>query len=412
MHLYCEDSGIDSNLTHSSVWNNPYPLYGQMRGAPGLVRSSQRFFGECWVATRYEDVETILKNTKVFKNDISNATGESSPFQGFFVPRVVKAFARTMVFVDGLDHKRLRGLTAKAFTPARVNELEQRIGDVTRELLAEAAKEGTFDLMSSFALPLPLQIISDMLGVNEEERKSFHNKVHLVTNIPTGWDFIRRIPTFYGLYRFFKKLLNRKRKQPGDDLTSDLIRAEEDGDRLTPEELMGTVFLLLFAGHETTVNLIGNGTLALLENPEQRERVQAEPQLVPEAVEEMLRYYSPAHITNTRHVAEPFAFGTTQLDVGDKVIPLVGAANRDADVFTQAEQFDATRNPNKHLAFGAGPHFCIGAHLSRVEGRIAFQEMLSMFSSMELAVEPDTLKWRGASGGLRGLETLPVRVTL
>ncbi len=410
MRLYHEEYDIEASIMDPQIWKDPYPLYQKMREAPGLVKADQRFAGQIWVATRYDDVETIMKDTQRFKNDPANATGATNYFDRLFVPKVVKAFARSMVFVDGLDHKRLRGLTAKAFTPARVNELEQRIGDVTRDLLQKASEQGTFDLMASFALPLPLQIISDMLGVNEKERRAFHKMVHLVFNVPTGWGFVWRLTTFYGLYRFFKKLLNRKRKDPGDDLTTDLIRAEEDGDRLTPEELMGTVFLLLFAGHETTVNLIGNGTLALLENPEQMARLRAEPELVPVAVEEMLRYYSPAHFTQIRHVAEPATFGETTLEVGSKIMPMVGAANRDATVFDHADQFDVGRSPNKHIGFGAGVHFCLGAHLSRVEGRIAFQAMLEEFPRLELAVEPSELVWRGAAGGLRGLETLPVRV--
>lgn len=410
MRIYSAEHKIDENLDDPKIWTNPYPLYQKLRELDGLAHCVQ-FGREARILTRYKDINAMLRDTQLFKNDPRNATGERSFFDRFYIPKVVKAFARSMIFVDDLDHRRLRSLASKAFTPARVDEMQSHIKDITESLLHEAAQQKTFDLMSAFALPLPLQIISEMLGVNEQERRHFHSMINAIFHVTTGRDFVKNMPKFFGLYRFFKRLLKRKRRHPEDDLTSALIKAEEDGDRLTPEELMGTVFLLLFAGHETTVNLIGNGTLALLENPEQYEQLKADHSLVPSAIEEMLRYYSPAQMIQIRHVAEPCHLGGVDLAKGDMLVPMVGSANRDRTIFENPDAFEIQRKPNKHLAFGVGVHFCIGAQLSRVEGRIALTAMLEKFKHIQLAVDPDSLKWRAGQGGLRGLQSLPVQVS-
>lgn len=262
--------------------------------------------------------------------------------------------------------------------------------------------------MSAFALPLPLRIIAELLGVEPEERASFHVMLEHALDMSQPWRMILRTPIYLRLYRFFERLLARKRANPKDDLISALVLAEEEGDRLNPQELMGTVFLLLLAGHETTVNLFGNGALALLEHPDQLARLRAQPDLVPTAVEEMLRYYSPANTTSTRFVAETVTLGGVMLKPGDTVMPIVGAANRDAAAFDGPGNFDVGRDPNPHLAFGAGVHFCIGAHLSRLEATIAFRVLLERFGDLKLGVDRDRLEWRGAATGLRGLATLPV----
>jgi cytochrome P450 len=410
MHICDAQHGIDVKLTDPLVWRDPYPLYARLRENAPLVRCREPFGGEAWLLSRYDDVATVLKDTERFKNDVGNTTGETRPYDRVYIPKIFKAFARSMIFVDGLDHQRLRNLAMRAFTTVRVNSLENRIERIAAALLNDAAGRKEFDLIADFALPLPLRIISEMLGVSADERKSFHATLQRVMTVRDAWHIVLNTPTFYSLYRFFKRLLDRKRSEPGDDLTSALIEAEEEGDRLTPEELMGTVFLLLFAGHETTVNLIGNGTLALLENPDELTCLRANPSLLADAVEEMLRYYSPAHTTQRRHVAKSCSIGSVDLKKGDVLAPLVGAANRDERAFENAGTFNVRRTPNKHLAFGAGPHFCIGAHLSRLEGRIAFGALLNRFTNFRLAIDRSKLRWRSGIGALRGLEALPIVV--
>ena len=408
MRIRDTELGIDTRLTDPAVWNDPYPFYTRLRETAPFVRCRELFRGDAWLVSRYEDVVTVLKDADCFRNDVRSTSEGPPPFDRAYVPKIMKAFARSMVFVDGLDHRRLRDLAMKAFTPVRVNELQTRIGQIATGLLDEVADQRRFNLMTAFARPLPLRIISEMLGVSKSERRTFHRAIHRAMGLDSEGHLVGRTWSAYSLHRLFKRLLDQKRADPTDDLTSALIEAEDQGDRLTPEELMGTVFLLLFAGHETTVNLIGNGTLALLEHPEQLERLRADRTFLSSAVEEMLRYYSPAHVTQTRHVVKSCVVGGRELRRGEKIVPLVGAANRDEAAFPQAATFDVGRDPNKHVAFGAGPHFCIGAHLSRVEGRIAFAALLDHFPRLELAVNRDQLRWTTGNGGLRGLAALPI----
>lgn len=410
MHIRDRTLGIDIDLTNPTVWSNPYALYTWLQQATPLVRCRQPFVGQAWMATRFEDVSTVLKDSKRFKSRPRRANGRPPHFERL-LPRVVRTFTQSMVSADDHDHRRLRGLVAKAFTPARVELLEARIEAITGELLDRAAaRGGTFDLMADFARPLPLRIISDLLGVERHEQTYFHDAIHTLIASQSEWALLYQLPAYHGLYRFFRRMFDRKRAYPTDDLTSALIAVEQDHERLSPDELMSMVMLLLFAGHETTVNLIGNGTLALLEHPEQFERLRDDPSLLPSAIEEMLRYDSPAHFPAARFVAQTCELGTARLEPGDKVLPLLGAANRDPRAFDDPDTFDIGRAPNRHVAFGAGPHFCIGAHLSRFEGRIAFSRLLERFAGLELAVDRDRLQWRTNASGLRGLTALPVRV--
>lgn len=410
MRITHAPSKLDVNLSDPKVWARPYDLYARLHGLDGLAHAAQPMMpAGTWLAARHADVNQVLKDAKVFKSD-ARSIGTKNPLDAFWVPGVMKAFSRSMVMADGGDHRRLRRLANKAFTPTRVAELGPHIEQIVRGLLDEAGKAPRFDLMSALALPLPLRLIAELMGVEADERADFHVMLEQALDMSQPWRMLLRTPTYIRLYRFFDRLLARKRADPRDDLISALVTAEEEGDRLSPQELMGTVFLLLLAGHETTVNLIGNGALALLEHPDQLARLRANPDLIPNAIEEMLRFYSPANTTSTRYVAEPVTLGGVQLKPGDVVMPMVGAANRDPEAFAEPGRFDVGRDPNPHLAFGAGVHFCIGASLSRLEAKIAFELLLERFPDLRLGVDRDQLTWRGANTGLRGLETLPVVV--
>jgi cytochrome P450 len=409
MHIRDRDLGIDVDLAGPAVCANPYPLYAWLREASALIRCRQPFVGRAWLATRHDDVSRVLKDAKRFKNSHSGANGRPASWERV-LPRPVLTFMQSMIASDDDDHRRLRGLVAKAFTPARVEQLEARIDAIVTELLDRAARRGSFDLMAAFAVPLPLRIISELLGVEEHERADFRSTMTRLLADQSEWTLPLRLPTYYRLQRFFRRMLARKRAHPADDLTSDLIAVEQEGDRLSADELTSMVLLLLFAGHETTVNLIGNGTLALLEHPEQFARLREDPSLVPTAIEEMLRYDSPAQLSATRYVATRCEVGGMVLERGDKIVPLLGAANRDGRAFAEPDAFDVGRSPNRHVAFGAGPHFCVGAHLSRFEGRIAFTRLIERHPNLRLAVGREALRWRQNGSGLRGLEALPVRV--
>ncbi len=408
MHITHAATKLDINLTDAATWASPFGAFARLHALDGLARGEQPLMpGGAWILARHADVSQVLKDPKIFKSD-ARSVGRTNPLDAFWTPSILKSFSRSMVMADGADHRRLRRLANKAFTPTRVTELTAHIEDLTRDLLDEVAGAGSFDLMASFALPLPLRIISELMGVEPAERAAFHGMLYKALDLSKPWLMLLRLPTYYSLYRFFERLLERKRAEPANDLISALVTAEEEGDRLTPVELIGTVFLLLFAGHETTVNLIGNGALALLEHPDQLERLRANPELISGAIEEMLRYYSPANTASTRFVAEPVTIAGVALKRGDVLMPMVGAANRDASAFDRPERFDVGRDPNPHLAFGAGTHFCIGAHLSRLEARIAFTALLERFKVLRLAVPHEQIVWRGAQTGLRGLTALPV----
>ncbi|PRP90052.1 Cytochrome P450 107B1 [Enhygromyxa salina] len=407
--------GLDLRLSDPCLHRDPYSIYARLRAARPLIRCEQPFIGEAWLMTRYEQVSEVLKDAGRFNSNPRTATGKPGPFEGRFTPKILRTFARSMVSTDGLDHRRLRGLVSKAFTPARVDELGEHIEAIVAELLDDAmsaaASGGAVDLIAALALPLPLRIISELLGVDARERDRFHANVQCIMGIEGGWDIVRKSPGLFRLYRFFDALLKRKRAAPGDDLTSALIAVEEQGERLSAEELVGMIFLLLFAGHETTVNLIGNGTLALLDNPEQFERLRDDPALIPPAIEEMLRFDSPAHFASTRYVAEPCEIGGMKLERGAALLPCVAAANRDPQVFDEPDRFDVGRTPNRHLAFGLGVHFCVGAQLSRVEARLAFAALVERCPGMRLAIGHEQLRWRENSSGLRGLTALPLRLS-
>ncbi|MCB9764458.1 MAG: cytochrome P450 [Alphaproteobacteria bacterium] len=407
MKIHHAAAGITADLTDPETWASPYAMFAALHQADGLATIQYPVIGKCWLLTGYDDVVQSLRDTNLFKNDPRNA-GAKDPQDRWWTPKLMRAFNRTMIGADDLDHKRLRGLANKAFTPSRVRQLHEQIAAITHQLLDEIPLGEPVDLIEKLALPLPLRVIAELLGVEEDERSAFHSTLQGTLALSSPLTMLTRIPRFFRLHRFFEGLLERKRAEPQDDLISALVAAEEEGDKLTAEELMGTVFLLLFAGHETTVNLIGNGTLALLEHPEQWARLQADHSLVQPAIEEMLRFYSPAIQTAPRYIAEDCTLRGTEVKRGDRVIPLVSAANRDPQAFDDPDAFDIGRSPNKHLAFGGGPHFCIGAHLSRLEGRIAFQAVLDHFDTMALAVDRSAVKWRENTPGLRGLQTLPV----
>lgn len=405
-------AGIDVNLADPSVWRDPRPVYARLRAAEGLTLCHQPapLISDAWAVTRYEDVSAVLKDVEHFRNDPHSVRGGKSVYERPFVPKVMRALMRSMVFVDDLDHRRLRRLVSHAFTPKRLHELERSIEALSEQLLREALAKRSFDFIADFALPLPLRVIAQMLGVHEHERREFHSHVQANSlDISSTWGAIKRSFSMYGLYRFFKRLIARKRAEPGDDITSALIAAEDEGDHLAPEELLGTIFLLLFAGHETTVNLLGTGTATLLTHRAQLERLLADPAAIPVGIEEMLRIVSPAQLGSVRYVAKPVELGGHSLVRGDTVVPIFAAANLDERVFEDAERFDVGRTPNHHLAFGGGPHFCVGAHLTRLEGRLAFSRLIPELDRLELACAPEALRWRSYSSGLRGLESLPLR---
>ncbi len=398
------------------TWNpgrrgDPYVYYAHLRRHSPVIRARIPTRGIGWVVTRYDDVLLVLKDPR-FSADPRNAS--SPPLFGFggrFAPRLIKLVGDSMICVDDPAHGRLRRLVAKAFTPRSIDEMEPWVHRIVGGMLDDAAGRGTVDLMSAFALPLPLKVISEMLGIPEPWRLSFHHQiVRLIeVNDQPVRRAIRWAPAMPRLVRFFEDLIDLKRREPDDRMISRLIAAEEAGDHLSRDELIAMIFLLLFAGHETSVNLIGNGVLALLDHPEQLAYLRAHPEAMDTAVEEMLRYTNPVEYGTMRFATQDVSVAGTLIAKGDTVLALGASANRDETAFPDADTFDVTRADNRHLALGFGLHYCLGASLGRLEARVALAALVQRFPDLRLAAPRGTLRWRQSSG-LRGLVALPVHL--
>jgi cytochrome P450 PksS len=297
-------------------------------------------------------------------------------------------------------------LVSQAFTPRLVEQLRPRVQALADRLLDRVRGRGHVDLIRAYALPLPTTVIAELLGVPAADRRQFHRWSSAL--FPASrWGLMLAIPNALALFHYLRRQVRRCRADPRSDLLSALARVEEAGDTLSEEELVAMASLLLVAGHETTVNLIGNGTLALLQHPDQLARLRGDPSLLPMAVEELLRYASPLESAMERYAREDVAVAGVTIPRGEMVGPVVASANRDERQFANPDRLDLTRDPNPHLAFGLGTHFCLGAALARLEGQIALGTLLRRFPDLRLAVPPRELRWRPGLV-LRGLEALPV----
>jgi cytochrome P450 len=312
-----------------------------------------------------------------------------------------------MLDLDPPDHTRLRALVQKAFTPRLVEQLRGRITELCERFLAPAATNGRIELVSGYALPLPLAIIAELLGIPNPDRQRFHSWSSRMVSISQPRDALLALPAAWMFLRYLRRLFAWRRTRPGGDLLSALLEAEEAGDRLSTDELLGMAVLLLIAGHETTVNLIASGTLTLLEHPDQLERLRANPARIGTAVEELLRYTTPVEIAPERYAAENVELHGQRIPRGELVLAVLGSANRDASRFESPDALDIGRSPNHHLAFGQGTHYCLGAPLARLESQIAINTLLLRLPGLRLAVPADQLRWRRGLF-MRGLERLPL----
>ena len=378
---------------------DPYPLYGRLRQLGPVFLESH----EMWVLSRYADVQQALRDPRF---------GRRGSVEGFFSVfgegPVHESFSRWMLFMDPPHHNRMRGLVSKAFTPRAVEEMRARIQQLVDGLVDPIEERGEFDLIADLAYPLPVMVISDMLGVPADERAALYDwsaaiaKSLDVAQDPTPEFIATTNAAVQGLTDYFRSLVALRRKQPRADLLSDLVMAEDQGHRLTEDELLATFVLLYFAGHETTVNLIGNGILVLLNHPDQLARLRTEPSLIGSAVEELLRYDGPVQRTG-RVILEDVEIGGHHLRAGQRAHVVLGAANRDPARFPEPDRFDVARTENAHLTFGGGIHYCIGAPLARVEAQIAIATLLRRLPNLRL--QSDALDWRD-NLVLRGLKAL------
>jgi cytochrome P450 PksS len=315
---------------------------------------------------------------------------------------------RNMLDLDPPDHTRLRSLVHKAFTPHLVEKMRTRVQTLADELLDMVGPRGEMDLIKDYALPLPMTIITEILGVPTKDRDAFHKWSNAVVSLTSPKPTLRVIPGVWRFIRYLRQFFKVRRQDPRDDLTSALIKAEESGEKLSENELLAMVFLLLIAGHETTVNLIGNGMLALLQNQDQMERLRGEPSLIKSAVEELLRFTSPVLMTTERYALDNAIIHDVTIPRGEMILGVIGSANRDETVFDKPDELNLAREPNKHISFGQGIHFCLGAPLARMESQISINTLLERKPNLQLKVDPQSLRWR-PSMMLRGLQALSVK---
>ncbi|MGY0233739.1 cytochrome P450 family protein [Longispora urticae] len=380
---------------------DPHPVYARLRADEPVHRVTLPGGNQAWLVTRYDDARQALSDPRLGKGGLLTPTGPNA----FMDPEVIAAMSTHMLTADPPDHTRLRRLVSAAFTHRRVELLRPRVEEITAELLDAMAGKDEVDLIDAFAFPLPIQVICELLGVPAEDRDSFREwSDTIVAGVMSG----DRLPwAFASMLAYLREMLARKRVEPADDLVSALIGVREEGDALTENELTSTVFLLLIAGHETTVNLLGNAVHVLLSRRERWEALRADPELLPGAIEEFLRYESPVETATFRVAVADVELGGTTIPAGDAVLIGLLAGNRDDRRFADAGEFDPARRDNAHLAFGHGIHYCLGAPLARLEARIALGALLARFGDLRLAVAPSELLWRPGVL-MRGLVGLPV----
>ncbi|PGC32567.1 cytochrome P450 [Bacillus pseudomycoides] len=369
-----------------------YEIYKESRKLQPILFVYKGELGNEWLITRYEDALAFLKDPRL-KKDPAN---------------VFEKVETNMLNSDPPDHNRLRSLVQKAFTPKMISQLDDRIQHIADTLLDHAEQKRSLNLVNDYAFPLPINVISEMLGIPKEDQEKFRVWSHAVIDSPETPEEIRETEMKLAKFiTYLQYLVDIKRKNPKEDLVSALIQAESEGSKLSARELYSMIMLLIVAGHETTVNLITNTVLALLENPSQLQLLKEQPELIDSAIEEGLRYYSPVEVTTARWAAEPFLIHDQEIQKGDMVTISLASANRDENVFENPEVFDITRKNNRHIAFGLGSHFCLGAPLARLEAKIAITTLLKRMPNIQIHGEREKIKWQG-NYLMRSLEELPL----
>ncbi|MGA6170788.1 cytochrome P450 family protein [Streptomyces sp. NPDC012600] len=390
---------------------DPYPAYAWLREHSPVHRTALPSGVEAWLVTRYGDARQALADARLSKNPAHHA-GSAAAKGKTGIPGERKAELMThLLNIDPPDHTRLRRLVSKAFTPRRVAEFAPRVQELTDRLIDGFIEEGKADLIHDFAFPLPIYAICDLLGVPREDQDDFRDWAGMMIRHGGGprGGVARSVKKMRG---YLAELIHRKRENPGDDLISGLIKASDHGEHLTENEAAAMAFILLFAGFETTVNLIGNGMYALLRHPEQRAGLEAslaagESALLATGIEELLRFDGPVELATWRYATEALTLGGQEIAAGDPVLVVLAAADRDPERFADPDLLDLSRSDNQHLGYGHGIHYCLGAPLARLEGQAAVATLLRRLPGLRLAAEPADLRWRGGLI-MRGLRTLPV----
>jgi pimeloyl-[acyl-carrier protein] synthase len=393
------------HLLDPEVLANPYPLYHRLRTEAPVHWDP---FLHAWVVTRYQDVVRVLHD---FSADRTPTPEQLERMNLSAISPIAAVMVKQMLFLDAPAHTRLRSLASSAFTPARVRVLRSHIQHIADALIdaAMAAKSGQMDIIAEFAEPLPAIVTAEMLGVPIKDHRQLKDWTavfaEMLGNFQHNPDHVPKVlRALEEMLEYFRERVRELREHPREGLINSLLTAEINGDRLTEEEVIANSIVTMVGGQETTTNLIGNGLLTLLRNPAEMQRLRDDPELIPSAVEELLRYESPSQHT-ARLARTDVELGGRKIRKRDAVIAVMGAANRDPERFPNPDRLDVARTDNRHLAFGWAAHFCFGAALARIEGQVSFSTILRRMP--ELALQQGPLRWR-TNLGLRGLVALPV----
>ena len=391
-------TGVAYNPLSDETVRDPYPLYAKLRERSPVHYSR---LSDAVLLSRYRDVDGILRNHAGFTVNPDLRKSKKARYKP-------SPEERSILFMDPPDHTRLRSLVNKAFTRSAVNALEPRIREIMGTLLDDIGNPAGFDLMQAVAIPLPVIVIAEMLGIPRQDRARFRTwsdrRARLLEPMLTRAERKTADEASKQLSEYFLSIIRSRQGEPRDDIMTRLVQAEEQGDSLSETEMLNMLRLLLIAGNETTANLIGNGLLALLRHPDQLQALRDDPGLIPAAVDELLRYDSPVQMT-LRCAVEDCDIDGVPVRAGQDVILLGGSANRDPAAFENPDQLDFNRQKQDHISFGRGIHYCLGAGLARLEGRIAFEMLLERFGSLRLLTDRPDFRY---SIVLRGLESLPV----
>ncbi len=399
---------IEFDLFSPQFKANPFPTFAHLRDHAPIYGHQAPNGSMIWYITRHEDVLAVLRDDAHFCKDSRNTREPEVAGSASRKTAMHRLINENMLFSDPADHTRLRALVSQAFTPQRIMRQRDYIIYTANQLIDQFQEREEIDLIAAFALPLPVYVICRLLGIPEEDREEVALwSQAIISPGSRNLNFSARKRQVQLLIRYLHEMFSRRSSAPQDDLISALVHAEESGDRLSEDELSSMVVLLLVTGHETTVNLIGNGALALLQHPRQRAQLRRSPLLWDSAIEEILRYDGPVETSTSRWARQDIVFKGHQIRRGDQVRVVLASANRDQSQFVEPDQFRIDRAPNKHLAFGYGIHYCLGAPLARLEGKIALRILFERLEDLRLAVPEEELQWR--SGVLfRGLQRLDV----
>ncbi|WP_044639924.1 cytochrome P450 family protein [Risungbinella massiliensis] len=396
------------NIFSPEFKKNAYAYYAKMRKNKPVCPVIMPNGNKAWFVTTYEHAVEVVKDPRFMKDP--HEFYEKTNYH-LFDDNYGEIMMSHLLNIDPPDHTRLRRLVQPSFTPQAIKARKELVEVLANQFIDSIEERGTreFSLIQDLAFPLPFLVIANMLGVPKEDHEQFRkwsNTIVEASNNPKS--ILDAQPQYQAFFDYIKNLVAERKEDIRDDLISLWIQAEEQEDKLDEKELYAMIFLLIIAGHETTVNLIGNGVLAFMENKEQWDKLKSHPKLIPNAVEEVLRYYSPVEITTTRFASEDLVLGGEQIQKGDFVFLVLASINRDEDLVENGDVFDITRTPNKHMAFGHGVHICLGAPLARLEGEVIFRVLIDRMPDLDLAIPANKIEYRPGLL-IRGLRELRVK---